>query len=78
MLHAAPAREYDSHNCKGDSLCLRWPHLDRRGLGVKTAVVTGGGSGIGLAVARRLRADGLDVATIDLRPSDTDLVSPPT
>jgi 2-hydroxycyclohexanecarboxyl-CoA dehydrogenase len=41
--------------------------------GVKTAVVTGGGSGIGLAVARRLRADGLDVATIDLRPSDTDL-----
>ena len=40
---------------------------------MKTAVVTGGGSGIGLAVARRLRADGLDVATIDLRPSDTDL-----
>jgi 2-hydroxycyclohexanecarboxyl-CoA dehydrogenase len=39
---------------------------------VKTAVVTGGGSGIGQAVARRLRADGLDVATIDLRPSDTD------
>jgi NAD(P)-dependent dehydrogenase (short-subunit alcohol dehydrogenase family) len=40
---------------------------------VKTAVVTGGGSGIGLAIARRLRADGLDVATIDLRPSDVDL-----
>ena len=40
---------------------------------VKTAVVTGGGSGIGLAVARRLRADGLDVATIDLQPSDADL-----
>src|ERR1700742_3729935 len=40
---------------------------------MKTAVVTGGGSGIGLAVAQRLRADGLDVATIDLRPSDTDL-----
>jgi 2-hydroxycyclohexanecarboxyl-CoA dehydrogenase len=39
---------------------------------VKTAVVTGGGSGIGQAVARRLRADGLDVATIDLRPSETD------
>ncbi len=40
---------------------------------MKTAVVTGGGSGIGLAVAHRLRADGLDVATIDLKPSDTDL-----
>jgi 2-hydroxycyclohexanecarboxyl-CoA dehydrogenase len=40
---------------------------------VKTAVVTGGGSGIGLAVVQRLRADGLDVAAIDLRPSDDDL-----
>jgi len=40
---------------------------------VKTAVVTGGASGIGLAVAQRLRADGLDVATIDLRPSESDL-----
>ena len=40
---------------------------------MKTAVVTGGGSGIGLAVAQRLRADGLDVATIDLIPSDADL-----
>jgi 2-hydroxycyclohexanecarboxyl-CoA dehydrogenase len=40
---------------------------------MKTALVTGGGSGIGLAVANRLRADGLDVATIDLNPSDTDL-----
>jgi 2-hydroxycyclohexanecarboxyl-CoA dehydrogenase len=40
---------------------------------VKTAVVTGGGSGIGLAVVHRLRADGLDVATIDLKPSETDL-----
>jgi 2-hydroxycyclohexanecarboxyl-CoA dehydrogenase len=39
---------------------------------VKTAVVTGGGSGIGLAVARRLRADGLDVATIDLSPSEAE------
>ena len=37
---------------------------------MKTAVVTGGGSGIGQAVARRLRADGLHVATIDLNPSD--------
>ncbi|MGO8853676.1 SDR family NAD(P)-dependent oxidoreductase, partial [Mycobacterium sp.] len=40
---------------------------------MKTAMVTGGGSGIGLAVANRLRADGLDVATIDLRPSEADL-----
>jgi len=36
-------------------------------------VVTGGGSGIGLAVAQRLRADGRAVATIDLKPSDDDL-----
>jgi 2-hydroxycyclohexanecarboxyl-CoA dehydrogenase len=39
---------------------------------VKTAVVTGGGSGIGRAVALRLRADGLDVATVDLRSSESD------
>jgi 2-hydroxycyclohexanecarboxyl-CoA dehydrogenase len=39
---------------------------------VKTAVVTGGGSGIGLAVAHRLRTDGHRVATIDLKPSETD------
>lgn len=40
---------------------------------MRTAVVTGGGSGIGLAVAQRLRADGRNVATIDLKPSDDDL-----
>ena len=37
-----------------------------------TAVVTGGDSGIGRAVAERLRADGYHVATIDLNPSDDD------
>jgi 2-hydroxycyclohexanecarboxyl-CoA dehydrogenase len=39
---------------------------------MKTAVVTGGGSGIGQAVAQRLRADGLDVAIIDVNPSDAE------
>jgi NAD(P)-dependent dehydrogenase (short-subunit alcohol dehydrogenase family) len=37
---------------------------------MKNAVVTGGGSGIGAAIARRLLADGLHVATIDLKESD--------
>jgi NAD(P)-dependent dehydrogenase (short-subunit alcohol dehydrogenase family) len=39
---------------------------------VKTAVVTGGASGIGRAIAQRLGADGYHVATIDLNPSDTE------
>ncbi|CDP88852.1 MULTISPECIES: SDR family NAD(P)-dependent oxidoreductase [Mycolicibacterium] len=37
---------------------------------MKNAVVTGGGSGIGAAIATRLRADGLNVAVLDLQPSD--------
>jgi 2-hydroxycyclohexanecarboxyl-CoA dehydrogenase len=37
---------------------------------VKNAVVTGGGSGIGAAIANRLRSDGYHVATLDLTPSD--------
>jgi 2-hydroxycyclohexanecarboxyl-CoA dehydrogenase len=50
---------------------------------VKTAVVTGGASGIGRAVAERLRSDGLRVAVIDLSPTDDEFghvadVSDPT
>jgi NAD(P)-dependent dehydrogenase (short-subunit alcohol dehydrogenase family) len=37
---------------------------------VKNAVVTGGASGIGQAIANRLRSDGNHVATLDLNPSD--------
>jgi 2-hydroxycyclohexanecarboxyl-CoA dehydrogenase len=37
---------------------------------VKNAIVTGGASGIGAAVAERLRADGMRVATLDLNPGD--------
>lgn len=33
----------------------------------KTAVVTGGSSGMGLAIARRLRADGMDVVILDVQ-----------
>jgi 2-hydroxycyclohexanecarboxyl-CoA dehydrogenase len=39
-------------------------------LGLKTAVVTGGASGIGRAVAERLRRDGFRVAVLDLSPTD--------
>ena len=37
---------------------------------MKTAVVTGGASGIGRAVAERFRSDGFQVAVIDLSPTD--------
>ena len=39
---------------------------------MKTAIVTGGASGIGRAIAARLETDGHHVATIDLQPSDSD------
>jgi 2-hydroxycyclohexanecarboxyl-CoA dehydrogenase len=39
---------------------------------VKTALVTGGGPGIGAAITDRLRADGYHVAVVDLNPSDTE------
>lgn len=40
---------------------------------VRTAVVTGGASGIGAAVVSRLRAEGHRVAVIDLKPGEQDL-----
>ncbi|MCV7153679.1 SDR family NAD(P)-dependent oxidoreductase [Mycolicibacterium pyrenivorans] len=39
---------------------------------MKNGVVTGGGSGIGAAIAERLLADGLQVATIDLNPGEAE------
>ncbi|MFC9659579.1 SDR family NAD(P)-dependent oxidoreductase [Nocardia sp. NPDC127606] len=39
---------------------------------MKTAVVTGGASGIGLGIAERLRSGGFHVATLDLAPPTDD------
>ena len=38
----------------------------------KTALVTGGGSGIGAAIVNRLRSDGYQVAVLDLNASDSE------
>lgn len=59
-------REYDSHTLE------RGFFVTETGL-VRTAVVTGGASGIGAAVVSRLRADGHRVAVIDLKPGDEEL-----
>jgi 2-hydroxycyclohexanecarboxyl-CoA dehydrogenase len=47
----------------------REPGHGRWGRRVRTAVVTGGGSGIGRSIAARLSADGHRVAVLDLNPT---------
>lgn len=47
--------------------------MSEAGVGVRRALVTGGLSGIGAAVTERLRADGLEVLTVD-RSEGADLV----
>jgi 2-hydroxycyclohexanecarboxyl-CoA dehydrogenase len=40
------------------------------GVPMRTALVTGGASGIGRAIAARLRSDGHQVAIVDIAPTD--------
>lgn len=41
--------------------------------GRKAAIVTGGSSGMGLAISRRLRREGMDVTVFDLQPPPEDV-----
>ncbi len=45
-------------------------HPDGRDMTTKTAIVTGGASGLGAATAERLRTEGLTVTTLDLADAD--------
>ncbi len=45
-------------------------HPDGRDMTTKTAIVTGGASGLGKATAERLRTEGLAVTTLDLAAAD--------
>lgn len=49
------------------------PARARDGTIIRSALVTGGASGLGAATAARLRADGLKVTTLDLAPHGADI-----
>jgi NAD(P)-dependent dehydrogenase (short-subunit alcohol dehydrogenase family) len=51
--------------------------LRKVGAGLRTAVVTGGASGIVNAVAQRLRKGGFRVAVIDLSPAASTAAATP-
>jgi NAD(P)-dependent dehydrogenase (short-subunit alcohol dehydrogenase family) len=43
----------------------------------QTAMVTGGGQGIGRSIALRLAREGFDVAVLDVNPNQTFIRHPP-